>query len=268
MNRESWRPTRRTETDYLSEILRIISGYFKREPVSLLSASEFIEKYALQAAMKMITGLYFHGARTWREAAMESSMGRLIAASLQQEMRGPVGVTVRSLIAENATLIKTLPQDIAFQVSKRAAKYAQSGGRHEDIARVLTARIGRVNAHRLARTEVSKANTALIEARAEDLDLPAFLWETSQDERVRFSHRKMQGVLCFFDDPPSPEQLAGEKNVGTYLPGGIWNCRCYPATVVRLSHVEFPRRVYHAGRIRQMTLSQVRGLYERKERAA
>jgi F like protein len=263
MNRESWRPTRRTETEYLSDILRIISGYFKREPVSLLSASEFIEKYALQAAMKMITGLYFHGARTWREAAMESSMGRLIAASLQQEMRGPVGITVRSLIAENATLIKTLPQDIAFQVSKRAAKYAQVGGRHEDIARVLTARIGRVSAHRLARTEVSKANTALIEARAENLNLPAYVWETSQDERVRFSHRKMQGVLVFWNDPPSPEALVGEKSEGHYQAGGIWNCRCTPASVVRLEHLDWPRKVYRHGAIRQMTLTQVRRLYER-----
>jgi uncharacterized protein with gpF-like domain len=263
MNRESWRPTRRTESEYFSDILRIIKEYTKRETASLLSAAEFLEKYAIQAATRMITMLYFHGARTWREAAMEASKGRIIAAALQNEMRGPVGATVRNLIAENAELIKTLPQDIALQVSKRAMKYAQSGGRHEDIARVLMARIGRVSAHRLARTEVSKANTALIEARAENLDLPAFLWETSQDERARYSHRKMQGVLCFFDDPPSPEQLVGERNVGTYLPGGIYNCRCYPATVVRLEHLSWPIKVYREGAIRMMTLAQVRRLYER-----
>ena len=267
MNREQWRPTRRTELDYLADIWRILTGYSKRERVSLLSASEFIEKYALQAATRMITALYFHGARTWREAAIEASQGRIIARALANEMRGPVGVTVRNLIAENSELIKTLPQDIALQVSKHAAKQAQQGGRPEELARVLTAHLTRVSARRLARTEISKANTALIEARAENLDLPAYVWETSQDQRVRLSHRKMQGVLIFWNDPPSPERLVGEKSEGNYQAGGIWNCRCFPATVVRLEHLSWPMRVYRQGAIRMMTLGQVRRLYERQAAA-
>jgi len=75
----------------------------------------------------------------------------------------------------------------------------------------------------IARTETGKAYTMLTMAQSEDLDIPAYEWETSIDARVRSSHNHMQGVIVFWHDPPSPEALIGIKSVGKYHAGNIYN---------------------------------------------
>jgi hypothetical protein len=268
----NWAPRRRAEYDYASNLTQLWFKLIKESyalGTQIIGSAEFFTRYAQQAATRMITGLYFGQARSWREAAAQSGRSRFMYSALQKELKGPVGQRVRSLIQENAQLITTLPKSVAAQVAAMAAAHGAAGGRAKELSgREPLARLVRSSAMRLARTEISKSNTALIEARSENLGLPIYEWETSQDERVRRSHRKMQSVLIFWDDPPSPETLVGEKPVGHYQAGGIWNCRCGPAPVVRLEHLTWPHRVYRAGRIQQMTLSQVRQLTRYKEIAA
>jgi uncharacterized protein with gpF-like domain len=66
----------------------------------------------------------------------------------------------------------------------------------------------------------------------------------------------MDGVLVHWDDPPSPELLIGEKSVGKYNAGDIWNCRCFAQPVIFLDYITFPAKVYCGGRIVTMTRSQ------------
>ena len=106
----------------------------------------------------------------------------------------------------------------------------------------------------IARTEVSKASTALTRARAEELNLPAYIWRTSKDARVRPSHRQMDGVICFWDDPPAPEALAGIKStLGNYNCGDAPNDRCYPEPMLRFDQVTWVHKVCRGGRIQMMT---------------
>lgn len=58
--------------------------------------------------------------------------------------------------------------------------------------------------------------------------------------RVRKSHRIMEGVLVNWNMPPSPERLAGEKDVGNYHAGNIWNCRCYPEPLISVDDIRWP----------------------------
>jgi SPP1 gp7 family putative phage head morphogenesis protein len=265
VKRENWRPSRRADLEYARALWGGFERFFeaaKASPlgVTLLNSAEFLAAYARQAALRMITGLYFQGAKTWREAARESMHGGLIYAALQRELRGPVGRKVRELVDANAELISSFPSKVAAQVAARAAARQQwAGGRAEELLRSPAFQgIVRSRARLVARTEIGKASAALTEARAENLGLSYYVWETSQDERVRFSHRKMQGVVVPFADPPSPEALAGLKPVGNYGPSGIWNCRCYAAPVVRAELLDWPRKVYWSGRVQYMTLSRFR----------
>jgi hypothetical protein len=66
----------------------------------------------------------------------------------------------------------------------------------------------------------------------------------------------MSDVLIAWSDPPSPEQLFGEKSYGKYHAGNIFNCRCYPEPLVELHYVNWPHKVYHGGQIKTMTLAQ------------
>ncbi len=216
-----------------------------------------LQGVAEQAARNMITGLVVANARTWREAARKSMKSPELFNLLQNEMRGAVGVRVRQLVQDNAELISSIPRTLAEHATARILKQSQEGLRASAIAAELRIQIPSLAKSRvqlIARTEVSKSSTALTQARAESLNLEWAEWCTSEDGRVRPSHRKMDTVLFKWSDLPSPERLVGEPNApAPYAPGCIWNCRCYAAPILRTDQVSFPHKVFTAGRIQSMT---------------
>lgn len=259
MNRDDWRVKKRYEREFLGDLKAILQRYFRGEgeQVRLLSTPDWLDLYAQQAARRMITGLYVANARTWQAASLESMRGRLIYAALQEELAGPVGERVRQLVAENAKLIRSMPLRIAQQVTEMAARRQQSGERAVSAEQFIP-RVAAWHARLIARTETSKASTALTQARAENLGFKWFVWRTSLDERVRKSHRLMEDVLVQWTDLPSPEELAGERSYGRYAAGNVFNCRCYCEMVLRLSLLRWPHKIYMNGRIQQTTLAAFR----------
>lgn len=87
----------------------------------------------------------------------------------------------------------------------------------------------------------------------EKLGIDWYIWRTSEDERVRPSHKNLNGVLVNVKDPPDPEKLVGAKSCGKYHAGDIDGCRCYPEPIVELKYVKFPAKVYYKGKIQTMT---------------
>lgn len=262
---------RRAERQYYVDILGILRRYFN-DPmrVGYISLPDWVNKFAQQAATRMITHQMALNARSWKAAAREGGEGQRIYAALQSELRNTnVGARYRELIAENAQYIKTLPEKVASQFVKEAARLEREGVRAESIQHhKLLGHLLKWQAMRLARTESAKANAALTQARAEDLGLDWYVWRTSEDERVRLSHRKMDGVLVSFDDPPSPEQLVGMRSYGHYQAGNIFNCRCYIEPLLSLRQVNWPHKVYAAGVIRYQTLAEFRSRNITAARAA
>lgn len=106
----------------------------------------------------------------------------------------------------------------------------------------------------LFRTIAGVASTAFQRARAEAIGLTWYVWQTSQDGRVRPSHKGMQGVLVQWQDPPSPELLVGEPELGRYHAGEGLGCRCLPSPVVSIGRVTWPSGVYFDGKILRMSL--------------
>lgn len=266
MKKQDWRSSKHAEQSYLRDLLSILEQYFTdseapethpdARKVKVLSSAEWIQRFAWQAAQRMIVGRLTASQRTWRAAARESMKGQLLYKALQQELQGDVGIRMRELIQENATLISSLPLEVAQRVNRMIAVRQQKGLRAV-TAESLIPGVVKWKARLIARTEVSKATTALTQARAESLGLDYFIWETSQDQRVRRSHQKMQGVLVNWRELPSPEKLAGERNSpAPYAAGNIYNCRCYPAPLVRLEQVQWPHRTFFNGKIQYLTLAK------------
>ena len=52
----------------------------------------------------------------------------------------------------------------------------------------------------LARDQIGKLQGQISEAQMESVGLEMYIWETAGDERVRKSHRVMQGLLCRWDN--------------------------------------------------------------------
>jgi SPP1 gp7 family putative phage head morphogenesis protein len=187
-------------------------------------------------------------------------------------MRGRTGAAVNRLIAENAKYISSVPVEAAERLVHEVRTAQQSGARAETVAKMMRQRFPALLRSRvalIARTETAKASTALTQARCEELDLDWYVWESSEDVRVRDSHRNMAGVLVPWNDAPRPEALVGEKSgLGAYHAGSCPNCRCYSAPVLALDDVRFPARVYWQGAVRRMTKQEFKKIAVRLERAA
>lgn len=215
------------------------------------------EKFVMSSVKRMVTPIANQNARTWRIAARKASKSRTIYLRLIRQINEGLKQDIKDQIIENASLIRTLPNDVAQKVVKDIAKEALEGKRSTTIAKDIkdkTDQHARASARLIARTETSKTTTALCRARAENLGLDWYIWRTALDgDRVRKSHQIMEGVLVNWKNPPSPEELVGEPSVGTYHAGCIWNCRCYPEPVIDLDDVKWPAKVYYNGQIERMS---------------
>jgi SPP1 gp7 family putative phage head morphogenesis protein len=234
----------------LRSILRTIKKF---------AESKEFQEYAEKSAMKMVTSLFSDAGKTWREAARKNSKGKEIYEALRKEFNTPIGLSVREQIERNATLIKSMPKSISKEITEHVASETLKGRRAEYIAKDLQKMYPHMmesKAKLIARTEVSKTSTALTKARCENLGLNWYIWRTSEDQRVRSSHSHMEGVLVCWNNPPSPEMLIGEKFVGYYNAGNIYNCRCYPEVVIKLDFISWPHKVYYNGTIQTMTRKQ------------
>ena len=235
----------------------------QKELIGLARSADF-EYVAKKAALKMATMTAVGQAQTWRQAASISSKGAEIYKALVKETAGTdLGAAIADIVQENATKIKTVPLDIAQKISEKARDMQQQGFRPDEVmkeVKKLAPHLTDVEARRIARTESAKAATALVQARAEKYGRPFYYWRTSRDERVRASHRLMDGVVCRWSDPPDPEMMAGEKSYGKYAPGGIFNCRCIALPIIAPADIKFPAKVHMSGQI-----TTVRNLNEFKQ---
>ncbi|HWQ41312.1 MAG TPA: phage minor head protein [Desulfosporosinus sp.] len=271
MDDKLWEPKRRLELQFQKALSEIGNHMHESidgmaDPFDILATVKSLLKnmvfhrYADATAEKMVAGIFSAGKQTWRMAARENSNSRLIYEALRRELEGPVGGSVAFQIQRNAEIIKSFPLDIAKQMTDYISDETIKGRRSAAIAEDLILRFPDVTKNKaklIARTEVSKTSTALTQARCESIGLDWYRWRSSEDGRVRDSHRLMDGVLVRWTDPPSPERLDGLKNPpAPYHAGNIYNCRCYPEPVVNLDYVKWPAKVFRNGAITMMTRSQ------------
>lgn len=218
--------------------------------------SEPFNSFVYSAVRRMVTPIAVQNMRTWRMAAKKATKNPGLYRLLMREINNGLKNDINIQIEENANLIKTLPTDVAKKVTKDIEEMALKGMRASEIAKVIreqTDKHSRASAKLIARTEVSKTTTALTKARCDNLDLHWYVWRTAEDgDRVRKSHRIMEGVLVNWNEPPSPEALVGEKSVGNYHAGNIWNCRCYPEPLIEIDDISWPHKVYTNGKIQTM----------------
>ena len=208
----------------------------------------------------MVTHLFTDAGRTWRQAAKRNSKGLRIFEALLKEMQSPIGAAFRFQVERNAAIIRSLPLDVAKQVNHHIMTEVVKGTRASEIAQQIKQyfpEASKAKANLIARTEVSKTSTALTQVRSEATGVNWYIWRTSEDSRVRGSHRIMDQVLVKWTNPPSPEKLDGQtRTYGNYHAGGIFNCRCYAEPVIDLNLVKWPAKVYYSGSIQRMTRKQ------------
>lgn len=268
MKKDDWKTTRLLQDSFLDTLSKLTdlfhyiafsAGDDKEKYINDMrnfQNSEPFNSFVYSAVRRMVTPIAVQNMRTWRMAAKKATKNPSLYRMLMSEINQGLKSDIEIQIEENASLIKTLPSDVAKKVTKDISDMALKGMRASEIAKVIreqTDKHSRASAKLIARTEVSKTTTALTKARCDNLDLHWYVWRTMEDgDRVRKSHRIMEGVLVNWKEPPSPEALAGEKSVGNYHAGNIWNCRCYPEPLIEIDDISWPHKVYTNGKIQTM----------------
>lgn len=218
--------------------------------------SDEVDDYLRNLMDRMTRRIRIDTARDLRQTSVNTHNGRVIYEAMKHEMQGPVGRKIWALIADNTQYIKTLPQEWAVYASQYAAREALKGKRPEEIEKELRKVIPNHMAKNLkciARTECAKAQSEIVQARAEAVGCKCYFWRCIGDERTREAHAMMDGILVFYDDPPNPEELFGGKSYGHYHAGNTFNCRCFQDVVVDVRFLPEAFSYYRNGAVHTTT---------------
>ena len=245
----------------LKGLFNKLYGYVLTGNIESVVNSKPFNTFINSLAYKMITGIAVANAKDWREAAREGMKGKAIYESLQKEMQGPIGFKIQSLVDNNAKLIKSISQSFTQDITTQIKENTFSGKRSTVYAEKLFnwsetngIELTEARCRMIARTETSKAQVALTQARCEQWGINWYQWKTSEDARVRSSHKIIDDVLVNWNNPPSPEALDNIKStLGHYHAGCCPNCRCYAKPILNLNRLKFPVKVYYGGAIVSMS---------------
>lgn len=141
---------------------------------------------------------------------------------------------------QNAELITSLVDDQITRVSGMVQRGFQQGLPYKTIQQQIQQTFGIPHRHAklIARDQTVKLNASLTKLRQQDLGIETFEWQTSGDERVRASHRKMDGLICKWDDPTvyrNPGENKWRKRTSDMpktQPGGDVQCRCVSLAII------------------------------------
>ena len=108
-------------------------------------------------------------------------------------------------VAENTRLIKSIPEQYLGNVEGMIRRAVQSGLSSKELAKQIeqTGLVTKNRAKLIAQDQIAKADAALTEYRQKDLGIDSYIWQTSEDSRVRPEHAAMNGKVIQWNKPPS-----------------------------------------------------------------
>lgn len=146
-----------------------------------------------------------------------------------------LGDFLEAQVNKNVALIKSIPDEYFKSIETIVMNGTANGMRWEEMAREIggVKDISSVNGKLqnriklIARNETSNINASINKRRQENLSIKEFKWVTSEDERVRDSHARLNGKIFSWDDLPTVD---GVKT----SPGQPINCRCVAVPVIKI----------------------------------
>lgn len=190
----------------------------------LLRYAEILRPWARSVARYMLADVERRNDRQWRENSRE--MSRALRAEIAQ---APTGAVLEALQDEQVELITSLPKSAAQRVHDLAVGNLYSGARASELAKEVlrTGQVTEARARLIARTEVSRAQCNLTQARAMYAGSEGYVWRTSKDADVRDTHKAMEGRYVRWASPPKTD-----VNLEPYHAGCGPNCRCWAEPVL------------------------------------
>lgn len=194
---------------------------------ALLAYSRTIEPWARAQSLKMLSKVIKKtkaaSVRAMKKNAVE------IHTHLKNVEKSDVGKAAVDLMQEQVDLIQSIPLKAAERAQKLSMEAFYNGTRAGEVATELmrSGKVSEADANRIARTEVARSNSVIIQARSQAVGSKQYIWRNSRDESVREAHKKyhgkkLDGMVFSWDAPPTLDDGT------TGHPGTFPNCRCYP----------------------------------------
>lgn len=130
---------------------------------------------------------------------------------------------IRIFVSQNTALIKSIPQQFLNDVEGVIQRGIANGTPTSVLKKELAKRfeVSNSRAQLIAQDQIGKFNGALTQARQTNLGIGEYIWRTSEDSRVRHTHRQRNGKKFKWSKPP-PDGHPGEPV----------RCRCYAEPVL------------------------------------
>jgi SPP1 gp7 family putative phage head morphogenesis protein len=206
------------------EVGKLINGYAPTDTISSQSLSQALKGYAdligpwaLFLVSNVLRAIDNQDMFAWLWHSKDMSV------ALRKEIKETdTGTVMKDLMKQNVLLIKSIPIQAAERVHKLVQENMMVSARSSEIAKKImeTEGVTKSRATLIARTEVSKASTALTMSRALQIGSTGYVWRTVGDMIVRPSHKKMNGKFVKWDSPVTLDNMTGHA-------GGFPNCRCF-----------------------------------------
>ena len=219
----------------LPELARL--GGFRADDVRL-------DQSPWRALLREITGQMrgrWEFAAAQAERIAEDAAGALSIHQRQEisrQLRAAIGVDVfaadpelldllEQFTEDNVAQITTISENVFPTIERTVANGYRSGLRASDISDEIVRQLGVAESRAAfwARDQIGTLNGQITRARQTSLGVEEYVWRTSLDERVRETHRQLEGTVHRWDDPPT----VGQRQVH---PGEDYNCRCTADPVI------------------------------------
>lgn len=188
---------------------------------ALRAYAKVIRPWAESVAKLMVADVARRDAAMWKK--QNADLGRALAAELSA---APTGSLLTVLQAQQVALIQSIPLKAAERVHAIAQESLVTSARAKELAQQILATedVTVARATLIARTEVARASSNLVQARATFAGSEGYIWRTSGDADVRESHSDMEGRYVRWSTPPTLDKMTGHA-------GTLPNCRCFAEPV-------------------------------------
>ena len=139
-------------------------------------------------------------------------------------------------VSENVDLIQSIPQNTLGRMKEIVYEGYAAGKTSTEMTKAIqhVYGIGKRKARFIALDQSAKLHASITKAQQEDAGVEEYMWSDSGDERVRRSHRELNGKIFRWDDPPT------NSDGRTCHPGQDYGCRCVAVAVFDRNTITLP----------------------------
>lgn len=165
----------------------------------------------------------------WVDDKLKKNIKNAFGVDVRFQTKGKTAQRMRELVAWNMSLITTLPDRMLEDLADKLSTGLAMGMRHEEMAKFIDQMVEEAgdnceaNAGLIARDQTNKMNAAFNQTRQVEVGITKYIWRTSDDERVRGEHAKLDGKEFSWEEPGP---LAGTIDGRPCHPGEDIQCRC------------------------------------------